>query len=96
MFWLPQTRQQIIWSLFDGYITILKQELGGTKAVDLQPLFEERSVVNNHTYHSATVFDEAKISFLCYIGCLNFTKDHTKHGLLQIQALVPLLNFLNG
>ena len=38
---------------------------------------------------------EAKISFLRYIGCLNFIKDHTKHGLLQIQALVPLLNFLN-
>ena len=29
---------------------------------------------------------KATISFLRYIGCLNFTKDHTKHGLLQIQA----------
>ena len=35
---------------------------------------------------------KAKISVLCYIGCLNFTKDHTKHGLLHIQALVQLLN----
>ena len=38
---------------------------------------------------------KAKISFLRYIGCINFTNDHTKHGLLQIQALVPLLNFRN-
>ena len=31
----------------------------------------------------------AKTSFLRYIGYLNFIKDLTKHGLLQIQALVP-------
>ena len=37
----------------------------------------------------------AKTSFLRYIGYLNFIKDLTKHGLLQIQALVPPLNFLN-
>ena len=43
-------------SLFDGYVNILKQEFGGTKAVDLQSLFEERSAVYNHTYHSATEF----------------------------------------
>ena len=38
---------------------------------------------------------KAKTSFLRYIGYLNFIKDLTKHGLLQIQALVPPLNFLN-
>ena len=38
---------------------------------------------------------KAKTSFLRYIGYLNFIKDLTKHGLLQIQALVPLTNFLN-
>ena len=40
-------------------------------------------------------FNKAKIGFLRYTGCLNVTKGHTKHGLLQIQALIPLLNFLN-
>ena len=39
---------------------------------------------------------KAKTSFLRYIGYLNFIeKNLTKHGLLQIQALVPPLNFLN-
>ena len=38
---------------------------------------------------------KAKTGFLRYIGYLNFIKDLTKHGLLQIQALVPSLNFLN-
>ena len=38
---------------------------------------------------------KAKTSFLCYIGYRNFIKDLTKHGLLQIQSLVPPLNFLN-
>ena len=44
-------------SLFDGSIMFIrKQELGGTKANELQPLIEERSVVNDHTYHSTTEF----------------------------------------
>ena len=30
------------------------------------------------------VLKTANTSFLRFIGCLNFTKDHTKHGLLQI------------
>ena len=38
---------------------------------------------------------KAKTTCLRYIGYLNFKKDLTKHGLLQIQALVPPLNFLN-
>ena len=37
---------------------------------------------------------KAKTSFLRYTGYLNI-KDLTKHGLLQIQTLVPPLNFLN-
>ena len=91
-------------SLFDGSTMFtLQQEHSGTKAYELQPLDEERSVVNNHICHSATKFPfldgnvllKAKTSFLRYIGYLNFIKDLTKHGLLQIQALVPPLNFLN-
>ena len=38
---------------------------------------------------------KAKISFHRSIVCLNFTKDHTNHDLLQIKALVLRLNFLN-
>ena len=41
------------------------------------------------------VFLKAKTNFLRYIGYLNFIEDLTKHGLLQIQALVPPLNFQN-
>ena len=56
-------------------------------------------MVNYRTFHSATEFavsiKKTKISFLRYIGCLNFTKDHTKHGLLQIQALVPHITELS-
>ena len=84
------------------YVNTLQQELGGTKAYELQTLAEERSVLNDHICHSATKFAvllyvllKAKTSFLRYICCLNFIKDRTKHGLLQIQALVPQLNFLN-
>ena len=74
----------VVWRL--RYINILKQELSGTKAYELQPLIEERSVVNDPTYHPATEFavlNKAKISVIRCIGCLNFTKDHTKHDLLQ-------------
>ena len=38
------------------YINTLKQELGGTKAYELRPLIEERSLVNYYPYHSATEF----------------------------------------
>ena len=38
---------------------------------------------------------KAKVSFLRYTGCLNFIKDHIKHGLFQIQALLTILNFQN-
>ena len=87
----------VVWQLH--YVNTLYQELSGTKAYELQPLAEERSVVNDHICHSATfmlyVLLKAKTSFVRYIGYLNFIKDLTKHGLLQIQALVSPLNFLN-
>ena len=44
----------VVWRLH--YINTLKQELGGTKAFELQSLLEERTVVNDHTYHSAYEF----------------------------------------
>ena len=44
----------VVWGLY--YVNILKQELGATKAFELQPLIEDRSVVNDDTYHSATEF----------------------------------------
>ena len=45
-------------SLFDGptMLTLFRKELGGTKAYELQPLAEERSVVNDHIIYSATKF----------------------------------------
>ena len=42
-------------SLFD-YVNTIQQELGSTKAYELQPLAEERSVVNDHICFSATKF----------------------------------------
>ena len=87
----------VVWRLH--YVNTLQQELSGTKAYKLQPLAEERSVVNDYICHSATsmlyVLLKTKTSFLRYIGYLKFIKDLTKHGLLQIQALVPPLNFLH-
>ena len=57
MFWLRQTRPLTMLSLFDGSTMLtLQQELGGTKAYELQPLAEERSVVNDHICYSATKF----------------------------------------
>ena len=59
MFWLQQTRQQMLIFLtapIQLYVNILRQELYGTKAYELQHLTEERSVVNDHIYHSATEF----------------------------------------
>ena len=87
-------------SLFDGstMLTLFSKSLVVLN-YELQPLAEERSVVNDHICHSATKFAyvllKAKTSFLRYIGYLNFIKYITKHGLLHIQALVPRLNFLN-
>ena len=53
MFLLRQRVQQTMSSFFDGSSM---QELGGTKAHELQPLIEERCVVNDHTYYLATEF----------------------------------------
>ena len=44
----------VVWWLH--YVNTFQQELGGTKAYELQPLAEERSVVNDHICHSATKF----------------------------------------
>ena len=56
-------------------------------------------MVNNHVYHAVTEFavsvNESEDKLPTFIFCLNFTKVHTKHGLLQIQALIPLLKFLS-
>ena len=38
------------------YVNTLQQEFGGTKAYELQPLTEEKSVVNDHICHLATKF----------------------------------------
>ena len=35
------------------------------------------------------------MAFPGFFSYLFFTNDHTKHGLLQIQARVPILDFLN-
>ena len=65
----------------------------------LSVLVNEVSVVNAHLndYLLSFLFVsmKAKTNFLRCIGYLSFTKDHTKQDLLQILALVLLLNFLN-
>ena len=59
----------------------------------------DRSVVNDHICYSATKFaacvTEGQDKLHTLYLLLNFIKDLTKHGLLQIQALVPPLNFIN-
>ena len=41
----------------NNYINTLKQEVGGTKAYELQNLTDEKSVVYDHCCHTATKFD---------------------------------------
>ena len=79
------------------YVNTLKQEHDGTRAY-LETDTDEMSVVNAHTIYLLSflfVSVKAKTNFLRCIGYLSFTKDHTKLDLLQIRALVLLLNFLN-
>ena len=80
------------------YVNTLKQELDGTRAY-LETDTDEVSVVNAHLNDLPVSFQfvsmKAKTNFLRCIGYLSFTKDHTKQDLLQILALVLLLNFLN-
>ena len=80
------------------YVNTLKQELDGTRAY-LETDTDEVSVVNAHLNDLPVKFsvcvNKAKTNFLRCIGYLSFTKDHTKQDLLQILALVLLLNFLN-
>ena len=79
------------------YVNILKQELDGTRAY-LETDTDEMSVVNAHLNDLPVKFS------VCVNEChdklptmywLSFTKDHTKLDLLQILAIVLLLNFLN-
>ena len=80
------------------YVNTLKQELDGTRAY-LETDTDEMSVVNAHLNDLPESFlfvsMKAKTNFLRCIGYLSFTKDHTKLDLLQILALVLLLNVLN-
>ena len=75
------------------YVNTLKQELDGTRAY-LETDTDEMSVVNVHLNDLPVKFSVC-VNFLRCIGYLSFTKDHTKLDLLQIPALVLLLNFLN-
>ena len=80
------------------YVNTLKQELDGTRAY-LETDTDEMSVVNAHLNDLPVRFsvcvneDQGKLPTIT--GYLSFTKDHTKLDLLQILALVLLLNFLN-
>ena len=75
------------------YVNTLKQELDGTRAY-LETNTDEMSVVNAHLNDLPVKFSVC-VNFLRCIGYLSFTKDHTTLDLLQIPALVLLLNFLN-
>ena len=80
------------------YVNTLKQELDDTRAY-LETDTDEMSVVHVHLNDILVKFsvcvNEGQDNFLRCIGYLSFTKDHTKLDLLQIRALVLLLNFLN-
>ena len=80
------------------YVNTLKQELDGTRAY-LETDTNEMSVVNAHLNDLPVKFsvcvNEGQDKLLRCTGNLSFTKDHTKLDLLQILALVLLLNFLN-
>ena len=82
------------------YVNTLKRELDCTRAY-LETDTDEMSVVNAHFLKTIYLLSflfvsmKAMTNFLRCIGYLSFTKDHTKLDLLQILALVLLLNFLN-
>ena len=76
------------------YVNTLKQELDGTRAY-LETNTDEMSVVNAHLNDLPVKFSVCVSEGLRCIGYLSFTKGHTKLDLLQILALVLLLNFLN-
>ena len=72
------------------YVNTLKQELDGTRAY-LETDTNEISEVNAH-------LNDLPVKFSICVNKgpdLSFTKDHRKLDLLQILALVLLLNFLN-
>ena len=54
IYYLLNKRRLYVWRLHN--VNILKEELCGIKAYELQPLIEETYMVNDHTYHSVTKF----------------------------------------
>ena len=80
------------------YVNTLKQELDGNRAYQ-ETDTDEMSVVNAHLNDLPVKFsvcdNEGQDKLPTMIGYLSFTKDQTKQDLLQILALVLLLNFLN-
>ena len=86
----------VVWQLY--YIKTLKQELSGTRAYK-DVYAEENSVVNDHCSHlplkfSVSVKDrQDKLPSMYWLPKLH--KNNIKQDLLQTQAYVLLLNFLN-
>ena len=80
------------------YVNTLKQELDGTRAY-LETDTDEMFVVNAHLNDLPVKFSvyvnkgQAKLPTMYWLP--NLHKDHTKLDLLQVLALVLLLNFLN-
>ena len=72
---------------------------GSFVCIDSYTDTDEMSVVNAHLNDLPVKFsvciNEGQAKFLRCIGYLSFTKDHIKLDLLQIPALVLLLNFIN-
>ena len=80
------------------YVNTLKQELDGTRTY-LETDTDEMSVVNAYLNDFLAKFfvcvNEGQDKLPTMYWYLSFTKDHAKLNLLQIRALVLLLNFLN-
>ena len=80
------------------YVNTLKQELDSTRAY-LETDTDEMSVVNAHLndlpVKISVCVNEGQDKLPTMYWLPSFTKDHTKLDLLQIPALVLLLNFLN-
>ena len=95
---LPKTTSNVVVVCRLHYVNTLKQELDGTRAYQ-ETDTDEMSVVNAHLNDLPVKFSvcviESQDKLPTIIGYLSFTKDHTKLDLLQILALVLLLNFLN-
>ena len=86
----------VVWRLH--CINTLKQELIGTKAYE-QTSEKEKSVINNHIFHSATRFavsvneDHERLPTFYWLPKLH--KKHIRLDLLLILAHVQLPNYQN-